>query len=462
MNGGTVTLPTDWFVTAVSGTGHSAQHGGTINTNIWLVCQNAGSQGDYLMDETLSDSVINTTDWFEVGWNGVGKFHQVDGEVHVGSDVYISENKPATGYGGEWIMDNGIVTTTGFFWIASGTSSGHFQQSNGSVSVSNYASIAKDPASVGVADISGGTFTSVGDFNVADYGNGTLNQTGGDIRTTGSTGFVIGYQAGAVGVANISAGSVTAGNDPLIPGSSDIRIGNIGTGTLNLSGGTMASCDWAYVGTNSGGNGTFNLSGTGLFKPGDNMAIGLNANTNGLVTMTGGTIEMIGNDPSAASSTSFGTGNLIVGRSGTGTLNMSAGTINVSVTNVTETFNSASASVDLNTGGFGRQIAHALDGNLYVGERNGVGAMTQSGGTTNVGAQRLRRRLPFEWKHVDRRQGYAHDLRRRNARWPLAWHVHAVSYRRRLCARQPRDSTCFASDSQPTGRLARCGPYFPG
>jgi autotransporter-associated beta strand protein len=222
---------------------------------------------------------------------------------------------------------------------------------------------------------SGGSIAVTGDFNVGDWGVGEMTMSGGTLSTAGGTGFVLGFNVGSRGTMTMTGGTITA-----TAAGSDVRIGNAGVGVLNMSGGSISSSDWSYVGVNNPGRGTFNLGGTGTFTPGDNFAIGYNTGTVGVMTMTGGTVTVVGNDPAF-------TGNLIIAHNGTGTLNISAGLIDLVASNTSaNSLNSASFSITNNTGGPTTALALAQDGNIYVGEQLGTGVLNQSGGIIKVSA----------------------------------------------------------------------------
>jgi autotransporter-associated beta strand protein len=401
MNGGFVSC-NDWVVIGTfGGTGHGFQHDGAISTVNFVLAQSDGAYGDYLIDN--ANASITTTGFFFVGQSGDADMTQTAGTISVGSFASIARDPSSTA---TYELSGGSFSAVGDFNVGD-YGNGSLDMTGGTVATTGTGSfiVAWQPTSTGVATLSTGTIDSARNVLIANNGVGTFTMTSGTVyaRNSGNpsstSGFIVGSAANSVGVANISGGTIVAGDptNPLDLNGADLRAGSNGMGTINMSGGTARSNDWAYVGTNSTSSGVLNLSGTAMWMPGDNMALGLNAGSKGVVNMTGGTIETIGNDPVLASGSSFGTGNLIVGRSGTGTLNMSSGLVDLKVQVVSptpgtgsddDTFNSVSASLAFYAAVpvAGGPLRYALDGNLYVGERNGVGKMNVTGGTVNVGA----------------------------------------------------------------------------
>ena len=288
-----------------------------------------------------SAGTINTTGEFRVGWdnagttvalaNAVGTFNHLAGgtlntaSLRVGTGAVSTADPPFLGVesvGTVNQLHNAAINVTGDMMVGD-TSTGTFNQSAGTVTVGgNYffgnlagltgPSTGTAVASTGTLNMSGGTATVTGDISFGYLGNGTLNMTGGSISTAGPFGFAIGRGAGVTGTATMSGGTISA-----VGPTADFRVGMAGIGTLTHSAGTISSEDWTYIGVNSPGNGIYNISGSAVCNPGDNIAIGYNTGTTGVINMTGGTITVTGNEP-------FYTGNFVVGRNGMGTLNISA------------------------------------------------------------------------------------------------------------------------------------------
>ncbi len=99
-------------------------------------------------------------------------------------------------------------------------------------------------------------------LNCSNTGTGTFN-IGGTAVVKTSAGLVLGHDPGTNGVLNMTGGELWADGFSLI--------GHTGTGTLNMSGGTITT-NTGYlntqIGNNAGGSGTVNMSG-GLWYPGN-------------------------------------------------------------------------------------------------------------------------------------------------------------------------------------------------
>jgi hypothetical protein len=172
--------------------------------------------------------------------------------------------------------------------------------------------------------------------------SGTFNLTGGELQPTKA---VIG-QAGT-GVATLNGGFLTVGNDSLFVGSMQDGVTS-GAGTLNVMGGAttqFSSGDDVGIGRN--GTGTVNMSGgrgTGVFTTIGKFGTGVWNHSGGVFDQAGGDFE-IGDggrpDQSGISGPRQGTLNLTGGvihgaghvaignRNGTGTVTVSGGVLDV-------------------------------------------------------------------------------------------------------------------------------------
>jgi autotransporter-associated beta strand protein len=241
-----------------SGTGTFTQPAGTITPYYYLYLgYNAGSSGTY----NLSGSGVMKTYYGEyVGYSGSGTFNQTGGTN--GSE------------GGKLIL-------------------GHNQGSSGIYNLSgtgtlNFSSIVVGSAGTANFNQLGGTVTGY-HVNVGGSAGGTYDQSAGSAAfiRSGEGYLYIGGSAGSNGTYNLyGTGRLSADY---------INIGYAGTGTFNQSGGTVImSAPTAahgmmglYLGNLSGGNGTYNLSGTGQLTSVLEY-IGYNSSATALFRQTGG------------------------------------------------------------------------------------------------------------------------------------------------------------------------------
>lgn len=395
INGGSLTVATGVALLGNQGNCDYTQTGGTFKTVAGgariAVAETATSTSTFTMSGGLIEA---TADWFILGRSGsaTGTLSGT-GEIKAGLNFVTAEMATANA---TMNMNGGKITSGSMYISRFGSST--LNQTAGDIALTSFASIAREASGIGTWNMSGGTFTNTVDLNIGDFGAGTLNYTGGTINCGN---LVVAYNASSTSTATINAptGVITSTRDngffvglagtgtmnlesgSLVANSvgGDFRIGNnaTGNGTLNMSGGSVTISDQSYVGVS--GTGTLNLS-NGTWTAGDNFYVGTNATGNGTVTMTGGTINFVGNDPSF-------TGNLLIGRSGIGSFDLQAGTLNFNVPASTGFSNSASAAYAASTQ---TSLTTAQDGNLAIGSgATGVGTMTMSGGTANVAANLL-------------------------------------------------------------------------
>jgi len=129
---------------------------------------------------------------------------------------------------------------------------------------------------VGLYELSGGTLTNAGNYQVGAYGRGTNRVSGRGIVSVGGWPSV-GRFAGGVGVLEVSSGSFCQEGT-----ATSLIIGEQGTGFLNLSGNGFVSCKGGLnMGKSAGGKGTINLDGgvlqtPNIFRSGGTAALNFN------------------------------------------------------------------------------------------------------------------------------------------------------------------------------------------
>jgi len=177
-----------------------------------------------------------------------------------GRMVTANWNSIGNGNGGNGtvlLKDNGsFIVGSDFNITDTGTSVGLLTVQDNGLASGNAVFIGKSVGSVGTVNQSGGTVVARGgDLRCGSDGNATWNQTGGTVIVTNWG--VIGRNGGSVGVWNLSGGSLIKVNS-----GSRFNVGENGTGTLNVSGtGSMQVLNGELDVTSGGGSGTVNLNG---------------------------------------------------------------------------------------------------------------------------------------------------------------------------------------------------------
>ena len=398
MSGGTLTKTggDQTFVGRDSGTGTLTQSGGTLTLNHdFYVGQGGGGNGTLNLG---GSAVLNTGRDFVIGReSGTGALNMTGGTI-----TKTGDEKMIVGH------NNGTGTVV---------------QSGGTISVNNELYIGNENASAsGTYSLSGTGALNVSNEVVVgrESGTGILNVNGGTITTSGNGNMYIGRRNGT-GTLNQSNGVIIVNKEFGVGTRDDNKIG---TGTYNLSGGSLSAANNIFIGKEQGSSGTMIMSG-GTMSTSDKLQIGHNQAT-GVLTQSGGTVTVqnevfIGNENNASSVGTYtlsGTGALnvgnevIVGRdNGTGTLNLNGGTVtatkisggNGSATvnfnggvlkakrdeaNLIENLDTAnvqSGGIKIDSNGFNVATSQVLTGTGGL-EKSGAGNLTLNGAQTYTGA----------------------------------------------------------------------------
>ena len=319
-------------------------------------------------DSTLSTYNLADT---SVAGGGITGYGQGSGTLNATGNLQVAA------WGGNRVGTMNINTTgalnvTGALRIGNdGGSVGIMNLESGTVVVSNINTFAGGENNIGhdggvaTLNISGGSLSvaEVLRFGNGSGGNGTLNMTGGAINKTGNGQFLVGH--------------------------------NNGTGTVVQSGGTIIANNELYIGNeNAGASGTYTLSGTGALTVSNEVVVGRESGT-GVLNVNGGTLTTEGNgnmyigrrngtgtlnqtDGVVNVNREFGVGTRDDNKIGTGTYNLSGGSLSASNNIFIGKEQGSSGTMDM-TGG-----TMSTSDKLQIGHNQATGVLTQSGGTINV------------------------------------------------------------------------------
>jgi len=363
---GTITLASDFAVSTRGGNGTFILNAGTVNAGGWAILgetQNrvGGGTGTIIQNGgTMNIGLVDT-----------------NGRLWLGSQEGSFSTVRSTGI---YTLNDGSLTAQEM--LVGKNYDGTFTQNAGTASVVKEVSVGEFRGSVGTFTQTGGTFSystgTTGNFALLAGNNGaaTLNFSGGVFRQTDlanpdDQGGWNQFAATPTGIANVNISGTasisfdartffgrnghatftqTGGTVEVRRG--EVNFGDSGTGVYNLSGGTLRTLNASSImtiGQWDDGNGTVNVSGTGLLDVAGRLTIGQgrdNFPTTGTVTQTGGTINIGRRFTLGESNTAVGNYNLSSGtltfdtapaatpnehgfylaNTGTGTMTMTGGT----------------------------------------------------------------------------------------------------------------------------------------
>ena len=349
LSSGTLSSSGNAFV-GFNGNGAFHQTGGSFSAPTLAVGRNsAGSSGNY----DLSGGTLDMQNNLLVGQFGQGTFQQTGGDVSIGGNLLVGTNDTSTG---SYVMNNSSTmnVTNGFLVGFGGT--GDFTLNNGTIQ-----------------------FGGSGVIGTESTGDGTLNQHGGSITATGGH-VTLGRDAGAIGTYNMTGGLFQTA------GVLDLYVGDNGQGTFQQTGGDVTLGNNLSIGLKAGSSGIYTQSdGTISFSTGQ---IGQNDGATGNYAISGGTL----NSTSLLTVATNGEGGLEVsGTAQVNTFDLSVGHQTEGVGLVTHSAGTVSVSNDLAVGGFGQGEYIMAGGTLAVGNdlvvsRNSgsQGSFTHSGGSISV------------------------------------------------------------------------------
>jgi len=297
-----------------------------------LVGVGSGSMGQ--LNQTAGTAQTGGGNWMYVGRDGgMGTYNLGDvngsggtisglgtgsGSMNVGGRLYVAGHVGGPAFGTVNINTTGQLTTGSDLNIGAANGSGTVNLDNGTVNVGGWISVGRDEngnSGSGTWNQSGGTVTVNGNTAIALPGtSGNFNMTGGAFTSKGEfwVGTGVGNGVPSYAIANVSGGTVTTNNW--------LAVGRNGAmGTLTVSGDGVVQKQGSghiTIGTGDGGNGTVNVQDNGTLSSNADLIVAENnATAVAVVNQMGGRV-LLG-------------GNLDVQRNGTGTYNLSGGTLSV-------------------------------------------------------------------------------------------------------------------------------------
>lgn len=347
--------PVDLFIGSGTGnTGRLDQTAGTLSTGAgnWMWAGESGGTGTYNLSGTgsLTAGALNVGAWGSAGATGT-----------------VNMNTSGT-------MTLTAGSAFGSLLVGENGSTGTFNLQNGTVNSQTGTVFGAGTGSSATLNMTGGSLTTTGEFQVGRSATATATQSGGTNNSTSF--FVIGRDSGGTGTYNLSGGTVNAATTS---GFAVMGSFSGASGTLNVSGtGTFNSTTGGMI-IGEGGTGVLTLSGSGVVNIGTNgYQLGANASGIGTINLNGGTLQ----------------GGSVFKGAGTGTFNFNGGVLQATATSATfmtgltaANVQSGGAKIDTNT--FDITIAQALlDGGGGGGlTKSGLGTLTlSSAANTYTGA----------------------------------------------------------------------------
>ncbi len=241
-----------------------------------------------------------------------------------------------TGIGDVIKTDLGTLVLTGASVISGETNvrGGELQLADGGTLTNAAGVIGGESGERGVVTVTGtnasgdaSTWANTGILRVGRLGTGTLDILDGGLATVADIAYV-GDDVGSVGTVTVS-GQDASGNAATWTGANDIVIGEFGAGTLNIAAGGQVSNKSGWIGSNAGSQGIVNVSGVGnngvasTWTNNGDVLVGYNGNGT-LNIVNGGKVVSVGGQIGANSD---GIGQVLVG--GAGSRWENSGRINV-------------------------------------------------------------------------------------------------------------------------------------
>lgn len=403
LGGGTLTLALGGNV-VVGNTGRAsfAHSSGTMNFtgvtpgNLTLAAGNATNNNTYTLSNT---GQITNASTLNVGKSGTATFTQTGGTIALGNLAAAGNLVLGDLASGNGTYNLSATTGTGSISVDNVTvgnfGTGAFNQSGGTLTVSNTFNMASNPGSTSSYALTGGSLNASGTATATVGGLGTAVFT----HSAGTAN--LGTLTLATSVSGFTASGTynLSGTGILNSGGSTVGFNSGATGIFNQTGGTHTITGLLQLGVNAGSSATYNLSAGALSASNENIGVNNSGGNTAAFVQTGGSNTITGNgllslgvnaastgsysmDASAGAST-LNTTILRVGDSGTGTFTQNAGTVTVGAVGTIGRISGSTGTYNLNSGILNAGVnPNAV--NFFVGG-SGTGTMNQTGGTFTLG-----------------------------------------------------------------------------
>lgn len=189
---------------------------------------------------TVSNATLTTGNWIAIG--------PENGTTNLQADVTFTNSTVTTTGGGVSLgYANGLF---GYLTTSSLTL-------NNSTFTGNTGNFAESDGATGVVNVNGTSALNLGQANIGMGTGATSTMTVKDTTTTTvSDRLFIAQANGSTGTLNVENNATVA-----VTGDHEIQIGIGGQGTFNQSGGTVSGSGWMSIGRGTGGTGELNLTG---------------------------------------------------------------------------------------------------------------------------------------------------------------------------------------------------------
>ena len=372
LSGGSFTT-TGNFTVASAGLGSFTQTGGNVSIGTastpraFYMGYSAGGVGTYMLNSAAS--ILNVTGSSTIGSSGAASFNLNNGTFNTAQGLAVGDQSGGSGVltvSGGTLNASNVETHIGTY------GSGVFNQSGGTSNFNANLLFGVYSGSNGSGMLSNGTLNvQVGYEFVGYQGTGSFMQTGGAHTVSGI--LVVGFEtsSGSYTLSNATSSLLVIGNE--------VNGAGPGNGVFSQSGGNHTVDGSLTLGANSGGAGTYNLSGGTL-----SVSPSATANTLGeyIGAIGSGTFNQTGGTHTVGSASKNQPLYLGYNTSGAGTylLSGAASALNVNGAEYVG-YQSSNGTKFIQTNG-----THTVTQNLEVGYLGGgVGTYNLSGGSLNVG-----------------------------------------------------------------------------